>query len=200
MKNLLLIAAVSFAATAQADEKSTAILNALGQEVASWGDYRVEFSVSSDGRTTTGQYEVSGNRYRIQTPDVQMVSDGVTRWEIDRLEKTIAIDAVDPADHSVLSNPTRLFDFPDGSYTHRMVGAAMIDGVSCNRLELKDTQTGDTIEAYISTAGRPVRLVYALPFLDSGAVIDVLRITPRASIDKDFRPADHPDFEIIDFR
>lgn len=191
------------ATSANADDRSSAVLGALARQVESWGDYRVEFSVTADGSMTRGVYTVGGDGYRIEAPGMAIVSDGTTRWEVNEVDKTIAIDTPDPDDRSVLANPTRLFDFLDGNYTHRFVGAAMVDGKSCDRLGLTDTRTDDTIEAFIDAATfRPVRLTYSLPYLDTDAVVDVLSITPHAAVDGGFvvRPSDYPDFEVIDFR
>lgn len=193
------------------DDRSSAMLETLKGKVAGWGNYRVEFSVTVDGQKLAGNYEVSGERYRVQTPDIELFCDGKTRWEVNRTDRTVMIDPVDPNDRSVMANPTRLFDFLDGSYTHRFVGPAIAGGVSCNRIELKDTalsttnaQNNQTIEAYLSaTTGEPVRLVYTMPFLDADAVIDVVKITPRITLDStvfDYNPARYADFEIIDFR
>jgi outer membrane lipoprotein-sorting protein len=217
-KIILLLAAIPMSISAFADEKSQVLLTALSQKVAGWGDYRVEFSVSIDSEPLAGSYEVSGASYRVETPDIDLFCDGTTRWEVNRLDREVAIDRVDPTDRTVMGNPTRLFDFLDGSYTHRYVGTALINGISCERIELRETAlmagrssdtsggstAGQTIDVYLSTStGLPVRVGYTIGLMSTQAAIDIVRITPRITLDRAafaFNPARYTGFEIIDFR
>ena len=205
---LIAIALASSAfAVASPDEKSNALLGGLQKKVASWGDYRVEFTVTIDTEKLTGSYEVSGNSYHLTTPDIELYCDGATKYEINRLDREVAIDRVDPADRTVMGNPTKLFDFMDGSYTHRYVGAALVDGVNCERIELRETTAGDgsgqTIDVFISSAtGLPVRVGYTIGLMSTEAAVDVVRITPDITLDAAFKydPKRYSGYEIIDFR
>ena len=195
---------------ALADTKSQALLTALAQKVADWGDYRVEFSVTVDGQSLAGSYEVSGKSYRVLTPDMEIYCDGRTKWEVSTLDREVAIDRVDPSDRTVIGNPTRLFDFLDGSYTHRYVGPALIGGVNCERIELTETvaASGDggeaqKIDVFLSAVtGLPVRIGYTIGFMSTEATVDVVRITPGITLGADFKynPGRWEGYEIIDFR
>jgi hypothetical protein len=196
-------------AAANPDEKSTALLGELQKKVASWGDYRVEFEVSIADQNLTGNYEVSGDSYHLTTPDIELYCDGSTKYEVNNLDREVAIDRVDPADRTVMGNPTRLFDFMDGSYTHRYIGAALINGTQCERIELKElapdgsNQAGQTIDVFVSTqTGLPVRVGYTMGMLSTEAAVDVVRITPNIHISSTFHydPQRYEGFEIIDFR
>lgn len=182
------------------------MLAALAQRVAGWGDYRVDFRVTIDGQALAGSYEVSGAAYHLTTPDIELFCDGTTKWEVNLIDREVAIDRVDPADRTVLGNPTRLFDFLDGTYTHRYLGAAMVGGVNCERIELLEVgnENGQKIEAFISTAtGMPVRLSYGIEFLGTNAVIDVERITPRVTLDRatfGYNQSRYAGWDVIDFR
>lgn len=207
MKKLFLTcAALLAAAGAFADEKSDALLGALARKVAGFGNYRIEFSLSLDGRPVAGAYEVSGGSYHLSTPEIEIFCDGATKYEVNRVLKEVVIDAVDPADRTILGNPTRLFDFLGGAYTHRYVGPAIVGGVNCDRIELRETGVKDgwKIDAYLSSAtGLPVRLAYKMEILNTDAVIDVVKIAPRIAIDRtsfDFSAGRYAGFETIDFR
>ncbi len=229
-KIVFFAAAMLVAVNAFADEWSGILLGELADKVAGWGDYRVEFTVTVDGQAIGGSYKVSGDKYRVQTPDIEVICDGTTRWEVNRTDRTVTIDPVDPADRTVMANPTRLFDFLDGSYDHRYVGPALINGVNCNWIELWESPagggsagsgagfagragttsgttgggSGQTIEAYLSTrTDEPVRLVYRMPFLDADVVIDVVDITPHLSLGSaifSYRSTLYAGYEEIDFR
>ncbi len=203
---LLIIVATVLAFNASADEKSDALLGALARKVAGWGNYRVEFSVTIDGQAVAGSYVVSGDRYRVTTPDVVLFCDGKTKYEVNLPFREITVDEVDPLDRSVLANPTRLFDFLDGSYTHRYVGPAVIGGVNCERIELTETgvKDGQKSDVYLSAAtGLPVRLGYRMGMINTDATIDVVKITPDVTVgsgDFTYDPKQWVGYEIIDFR
>jgi hypothetical protein len=212
---ILMVIVVSVFAQASPDEKSDLRLRELQQKVAGWGDYRVEFTVEIDGQALSGAYEVSGESYHLTTPDIELYCDGATKYEVNKLDREVMIDRVDPADRTVMGNPARLFDFMDGSYTHRYIGPALIDGVGCERLELTEiatiatgagtTQTpvGQTIDLFLSrSTGLPVRVGYTIGFMSTQAVIDIVSITPGVILGGAFRyeAARYNGYEVIDFR
>jgi hypothetical protein len=204
-KTVITLAAIALAVNAFADSKSDALLAALAGKVAGWGDYRVEFTVTIDGQALSGSYEVSGDEYHLVTPDVELFCDGTVRREANAINREVTVDRVDPDDKTVLGNPTRLFDFVDGSYTHRYLGAAMVNGVKCERIELRDAGNpdGQKIEAFVAVeTGMPVRLTYGMAFLNTDAVIDVVRVTPRVALGGSFRfdAARFAGWEVVDFR
>ncbi len=208
-RTILSLVAMTLSISVFADTKSQALLTALAQKVAGWGDYRVEFTVTIDGQSLTGSYEVSGESYRVATPDIEIFCDGRTKWEVSLLDREVAIDRVDPADRTVMGNPTRLFDFLDGDYTHRYVGPALIGGVSCDLVELTrdpsapDDGSARKIDVFLSTVtGLPARVGYTIGFMSAEATVDVVRITPGVTLGADFRydPARWAGYEVIDFR
>lgn len=203
-------------------EKSEVMLQALHDKVVSWGDYRIDFRVTIADQSIRGSYEVSGKRYHVETPDIEIFSDGAARWEVNRITREVTIDRVDPADRTVMLNPTKLFDFLDGNYTHRYVGAAIINGINCDRIELKDRKlaatnsskglshtssnalTGATLDVYIAkSTGLPVRVGYMIGAMSTQAAVDVIKTTPHISLNISkftFNPSAYKDYEIIDFR
>ncbi len=204
-KTMMILAAVFAAINVFADTKSDGILNTLQTKVAGFGDYRVEFSVTVDGKALKGLYEVSGTSYRVMTSDIEVYCDGRTKYEVSLLDKEILVDSVDPDDRTILGNPTRLFDFLDGTFTHKYVGKALVSGINCDEIELQQTgaKEGEKLNAFISSStGLPIRLVYWLDNLNTDAVVDIVKITPRITIGKDFGfdPSRFQGFELIDFR
>ena len=114
MKRFILIAAALVAATssAKADETSESILRHIAETFASYGNYEVRFTVSAQGMgNMSGNYFVSGDRYRIKLQKQEQFSDGTNRYEIYAADKEVVIDAADTGSHNILNNPTRAFEF-----------------------------------------------------------------------------------------
>lgn len=205
-KTVMTLAAVFAASGLFADGKSDEILKTLQTKTDGFGDYRVEFSVTVDGKSLGGTYEVSGERFRIITPDTEVYSDGRTKFEVNLPDREVTVDAMDTDDRTILGNPTRLFSFLDGSYEHSYKGKAVVNGINCDEIELReqDTEKGGKLTAFISAStGLPVRLVYWLDNLNTDAIIDIVKISPHITVDEavfGFDPRRFEGFEIIDFR
>lgn len=200
------MAALLVSANLFADTKSDQLLRALQNKVGTFGDYRVAFRVTVDGQSMEGTYDVSGNAYRIHTDDVEVFCDGNTRWEVNTLDEEVLIDRIDPDDRTILGNPTRMFDFLDGSYAHSYIGKATLKDGPADKIELTETIDGeeDKLAVYLNSAtGLPSRISYFLDNLNTDAVVDIESIQPRVTLDRGhfgFDPARYEGFEMIDFR
>lgn len=205
-KIVLIAAALMVSANLLADSKSDELLAALQKKVDAFGDYRVEFRVTVDGQSMDGTYEVSGNSYHIRTADVEVFCDGVTRWEVNIPDEEVLIDQVDPNDRTILGNPTRMFDFLDGSYTHEYISRATLKDGPADKIELTETVGAeqDKLAVYLNVAtGLPARISYHLDNLNTDAVVDIESISTRVAIDRSafgFDPDRYKGFETIDFR
>jgi hypothetical protein len=149
---------------------------------------------------------VRGNGYHIATPDIEVFCDGETRWEVNMLDEEVLIDEVNPADRTILGNPTRMFDFLDGSYTHTYVGRATLKNGEAAKIELTGNvgDGQDKLTVYLDVASHlPVRVVYRLDNLNTDATLDIESIVPVKTADLrafGFEPSRYEGFEVIDFR
>ncbi len=183
--------------------KSGELLGALSRKISSLGDYGVRFHVTIDGRSISGTYEVSGDSYHISTNEIEVFCDGKMRWEVNMPDREVILDEVDPDDHTILGNPPRMLDFPDGAYTHSWVGKVVIDGREADKIELTESATGDRMAVWLDVVtGLPVRIEYRIEYLRTDAVVEIgdvfsVKLPPSAFT---FDAARYPGFETIDFR
>lgn len=207
MKYLFLTLALTCAVLwpAAADNLSESILRYVASTLREYGDYEVRFTVSAEGMgTTSGEYAVSGDRYRIRIRQQEQFSDGKNRYEIYDADREVVIDRIDTSTHDLFTNPTRAFDFApeefDSTYKGReKVGRKEADVV---RLTPRNAHAAQgTITLYFdATTGLPLRIDY--DYQGEQITVTLNRITPKA-IDAStfvFDPARYADYEIIDFR
>ncbi|MDR0908031.1 MAG: hypothetical protein LBM63_05455 [Rikenellaceae bacterium] len=203
-KTILIFSALLTCLGALADTKSDELLRSLQNKVEALGSYRAVFRVTVDGQSLEGTYEVSGNSYHIATPDVEMLCDGQTRWEVNLLDREVLIDEINPADRTILGNPTRMFDFLDGSYAHSYKGRATLKTGEADRIELIQNAGNeqDKLTVYLNVSSRlPARIVYRLGSLNTDATVDIESIEPvRLPEPYEFEPSRYEGFEVIDFR
>lgn len=207
MKHLFLTLALTCAVLwpAAADNLSESILRHVASTLREYGDYEVRFTVSAEGMgTTSGEYAVSGDRYRIRIRQQEQFSDGKNRYEIYDADREVVIDRIDTSTHDLFTNPTRAFDFApeefDSIYKGReKVGRKEADVV---RLTPRNAHAAQgTITLYFdATTGLPLRIDY--DYQGEQITVTLNRITPKA-IDAStfvFDPTRYADYEIIDFR
>lgn len=208
MKRLLLLLLILCNGTLlMGDERSDALLKKVADQIQSLGDYRVSFRTTVDGESIEGEYYVSGEKYCIQATGLEVICDGSAKYEISTTNREVVIDPIDPEDRTILGNPTRIFDFLDGSYTHTYVGDETVKGERMHRIELQrarpDQQTEKLTVFLDRTSGLPVELIYYLDNINTDATVEILSIEKMQNSDPalfSFDRKKYRDYEVIDFR
>lgn len=201
---LLAVFAVVFAL--HADQQSEAALKKVAKSFAGYGSYEVKFTVSAKGMgSMSGNYFVSGNKYRIKLQKQEHFSDGVNRYEVYTADKEIVIDDIDTDSRNLFNNPTRAFEFAPDEFYSKWLGEKEVNRVKANVVELtprSDKYGGGVILLYLATAtGMPVAVDYNYQGEEISIAID--KIIPLTSPDRSmfvFDPAQYGDYEVIDFR
>lgn len=216
MKKLLLIFAscvTCFAASSQAltppvaDAKARDLLGKLSERIAALGDYRVEFRADAEGGEVKGIYLVSGRKFRITTPDFDVIGDGAARYEINHGLEEVVVDNMDTTDINILSNPTRAFEFAAAGFIPTYGGQLAEGGRSLELLRLEPAFEGSAItsvELFIDRlSGLPARLSYGVEGLDGDVDIVIVKFESAVEIPQsDFRfdRSAYRGYEVVDFR
>ena len=213
MKKILTLLLLLLCSVAGADEKSDKMLSALWGKVSAMENYQVRFTVGYSGggparmEEQTGYYLVAGNSYYMSVMSAEVYCDGKTRYEVDPVNMTVSISKVDPKDRTMLSNPTRAFDFLDHSYTSAYMGETKYAGAPCSRIELKakdaSQEAFETITVWVdSRTGLPSGVSYVI---EGGQTIWItvkelaaVKTPDRAKMTFDRKK--YKDYDFIDFR
>ena len=206
---LLSLGILLAALAARADDKSDALLRRLAAKIESYPSYRVDFEARMDGEfgSTPGSYVVSGDCYRIEVSGTEVYSDGKVRESYNPADDEVVIEEADPADRTILSNPTQVFRFLDGELMHVHAGAETVAGRNCEVIRLTPRTPNEAYRSITlwvdSETGLPVKLSYRVG--ESAADVEVLidRIVPGARLPAShfrFDRSKHPSAEVIDFR
>ena len=203
----LTVVSLLIVSAAFADAQSDKVLSKLAAAVKSLGDYRVEFTIGVEGNDLTGAYVVSGNRYYMKTDDYEVVCDGLVKYEINSLDEEVLVDGVNPADRSLLSNPTRAFDFLGASFKAYYKGEESAGGVLCDVIRLKPNDLDSPYSEIEVSVNRktslPVSMVYMTESFSDDVVVAVRSIASERSVDESlfkFDRSKYKGYEIIDFR
>ena len=190
---VLLPAAVSQAAD---DARAQEVVGRLAARFRAIKAYTVTFAVEGADFATEGSYAVEGDRYYMRVGDAEAYSDGASKWEVDPSKREVVVDAVDTSSRSLLSNPTRAFDFLGDAFRSELIPSE--GDVRC--LRLTPTDKGAVMSAVtvdVAGDGTPRSVVYDL---DGDTMrIDIRGIAPSAEVRR-FDAANYPGYELIDFR
>lgn len=191
----------------RADDKAVGLLSQLSANIAALDDYRVEFMVEAENRQTQGSYIVSGQKFRIITPEFEVISDGESRYEVNHEILEVIVDAMDTSEVNILINPVKAFEFAENSFAPSYVGETEVDGRFCDLVELKPLGEDSAItrvKLYLGRdSGLPVRLEYGIDGIDDDVSVSVssFRNDPDIkSSDFSFDKSAYKDYEIVDFR
>ncbi len=210
MKKILAIIALCFVcAAAHADDRSRALLDKMGGQIASWKQYTVEFSLQPDPSSPviTGACSVSGQRYKMSVAGREVYGDGATRWEVNPTDREVIVDRADPADQGVLANPTAIFSFPDALFTHSYTGETKVAGRKCEVVQIRPrdgkTPVGSVTLSIDSQSGLPVALSYRLSGVSATVEVKIVKIAPLTALPAGglrFDRNSYKGYEVVDFR
>ena len=197
----------------RADDRSTDILQKISATLNGYQHYEVVFSFvvrdspSDVSPSMAGSYLVSGEKYYVDLDMREVYCDGKTKYEVDKQNREVTIDRVNPADRTFLANPTRAFEFLDGSFTHQLGDPQHYGGKNCDMVALTAVEKLSGLSharLYVDRAtGLPAGVVYAIDESSSEIDVTVKQITPFPSINPKrfvFERSRYKGFELIDFR
>ncbi|WP_118952207.1 LolA family protein [Taibaiella helva] len=107
---------LSFTTSAQ-DAKAKAILDKVSAKFKGMSSLKANFSLNMDDAkgkskgTKSGTFLMKGNKYRVNMPGQQIISDGKTVWTYLQANKEVQVASYDPNAQSI--SPAKLFS---GSY------------------------------------------------------------------------------------
>ncbi len=203
----LSVLALPLSTSADSGEKAAALLAGLSKNIAALGDYRVEFGVGAEGGQILGSYIVSGPKFRIVTPEFEVIGDGVSRYEINHELREVVADAMDTTDVNILVNPVKAFEFAKEGFVPSYKGEVQANGKVCDMVEMKPALDGSAItqvKLYVARdTGLPVRLEYLLDGIDEKVSVTVSSFKKDTAIklsDFVFDRSKYKGYEVVDFR
>ncbi len=209
MKKILFISLILLCTAAHADERSKALLTKMGAAIRGWKQYQVEFTLHAGeaSKPIPGNFKVSGQKYYLSVEDREVYCDGTIKYEVNRTDKEVTVDQVDPKDKSILANPTRAFDFSDDVFTHSYGGQTTFGGKKCDVVILRARSADDPIlEIKLmldAASGLPAAVSYRMENVSEPVQIDVTSIKPAEVLPESqfrFDRSKYKGYEVIDFR
>lgn len=192
----------------RADEKSKALLSELAAEMAGYRSYEIEFSSSMKGEFSQleGEVLVSGERYYMTTPGMEIFFDGESIWTYTHDIKQVVREKPRTGTN-LLDNPVRFFKLYDEDFVHTYRGRTTWNGHSVDVIELKPRNSSENYASMLlrleAATHRPLSLEYRMEGSSAPLEITVRKITPNVAVSDaqfTFDRKAHKDVEVVDFR
>lgn len=192
------------------DPAAKVLLDKVSTKYQSYTSLEVVFKLSIVSKvddlneSMDGNVWLKGQKYRVNTGDIEIICDNVKRWMILKgEEKEVQVNFYEP-DANNIESPSQLFTIYKNNYYYAMDGTEALDGKTMTRVKLIPMDSKDS----------PYSHIYLL--IDGDDVIRKARIvgkdgveynwqivtfTPNAKIDDSkftFVPSQYPGYHIED--
>jgi outer membrane lipoprotein carrier protein len=142
--SLLLVALVALpvfsAGQAAAQDRSYDVLARLRASYSSMDALRAEFTQEVGGARLEGTLLLQGDRYRIETPDQVLVTDGATAWAYSKDDRQVLIN--DAVEDVTAFSPSAFFTrYPD-RFDVQVTGSETVSGARHDVLRLTPRDSG----------------------------------------------------------
>ncbi len=123
------------------DPEANKILDAVSAKTKSFKSLRIKFNYTIENKQTEekdnfkGYAFLSGKKYKIIIPGIEIFSDGITVWTYMKDAEEITITEPGPNDESIF-NPAKLFTIYETGYKYLLIGQEKIDNILHDVIDL----------------------------------------------------------------
>lgn len=201
-KTIITIVLTALAAIAAfGADNPAAVLSQASAKLKSAKSIVASCFISSGSGAANASLTMSGNKFAIKSPEMEIWYDGKTQWTYSARTDEVSLTEPDASEISQV-NPLAVLDYFTSSYTPTMLPPSK--GVKKIKLTAKDRKSGITsaIVTLQSTSLDPVsveltlstgeRVAISVKSLKKGGAVNASAFTYRKSL--------HPSAEIVDLR
>ncbi len=201
---LLIFPAACFAADSLED-----IISRVEKAIQSYAALKIQFeeiyywSLTGEENRLTGDMVLGqNNRFRIETEDQMIVSDGHTLWTYSKPSNRVLIDQIVETDQSLL--PMQIFFRFTKEYNVESLGEEEIQGLNCQILKFKSKNEDELIPqitVWVDQQKWLPRRIEQMDLSENRSVYFLKQIEQMPSADKSYFTFQVPeDAEVIEMR
>ncbi len=127
--------------TEKSDPESVSILSKVNNQYASYQSMKMDLKITiEDGKLEeklTAKVSVKGNKFKIDSDDQLMISDGKKNWVYLKQQKELQISNPDPDDVAMFSSPDKLLKSYQKDFISAYAGTSTYNNKTVEVIEFK---------------------------------------------------------------
>lgn len=199
---LCLCASIGIFATSAAETHPSAAetMRMAAGKIKKMASFEASFKVNAYGKSTVGQITVSGNKFKLTTPQLSTWFDGKVQWTYSPATLEVSISEPTP-DELAQINPFEIISSLQNGYTFRLMQSS--DGIE--KIELTPKHKGEYAKIIISLDSTTLLPEEVISTASDNTVTKVTISSVKAVKSPSistfrFNPRLYPGVEIIDLR
>ena len=210
---LLFFASFAFFANAQtkSDPEAKKILDVVSAKFKTYKSpqanftYKVENGSGKVLSTKTGTVSMSGNKYRVNMGEMDIISDGRTSWNYDKGANEVTVSGVDLSAGAM--TPQKLFtNFYDKDFLYKLNGEKKEGAKTVQEIELTPIDKSKPFHKIYVLIDKATKTIYSARFLEKSGnrySYTINSVKPNAAVadaDFTFDKKKYPGVEVVDLR
>lgn len=191
------------------DPAAKTLLDKVSAKYQSYTSLEVNFKLSIVSKvddlneSMDGNVFLKGQKYRVNTGDIEIICDNVKRWMILKGEKEVQVNFYEP-DANNIESPSQLFTIYKNNYYYTMDGTESLDGKTMTRVKLipMDAKDSPYTNIYLLIDGEDVIRKARIVGKDGVEYNwQIVTFAPNAKIEDSkfsFVPSQYPGYHIED--
>jgi len=214
MKKVALIVVMVFLgvyASAQ-DSKAKAILDNFNKTMKSYPSIDIRFTFTSEdgasGRAESqdGRVLSKGSAFKLIMDEMEVYSDGKTKWSVMHDVDEINIQEVDPDSYDIFDNPINFFTVKNKDFTYSYKGSVIVGGKTMDKIEFEPKDKRAAYSAVELQIEKATQYPYQVSYIGKEGEnysVRVKTFTPNAKIEDvqlEFKAQSYSGYEMVDLR
>lgn len=212
MKKILLVAFSLFASSHLSAQDTKALLDSFSKALDSHKSLDIHYSLIVDdavnklSETKEGQVQLKGQSFKLVMEEIEVYSDGKTKWTVMDDVEEITIQDVDQESTSMLDNPLKFLSVGNKDLTASYKGTATEGGKTLHEVEFFPKDKKAAYSRVVLLFDKSTLYPYQVKYVGKDGVsytVKVKSFTPNASVDDKqltFNRSDYKDYELVDLR
>lgn len=202
----------SISVFAQSGPTAKSILDKVSSTYASYKTIMADFTLSGKNSIDNSKFDEKGRvylepgsgRYKIETGQHALISDGKTQWSVLTDLGEVQITDVNPNDKSL--NPTNIFYFYQDGYSMRKMNDEVAGGESLHSIELTPTNNSQNVSKIKLRISKVSAMIYDASVYDKNGNIYTYSLNNIDTNKKfsvgifQFYKHNYPGIEVVDLR
>lgn len=192
------------------DGEAKELLDNVSTEYQSFESVKLNFTLQitddeSVNEKSSGQVYLEGEKYRVNTSDMEIICDNIKRWTILKEDEQVQVNFYEPDPESIES-PSQLFTIYKKDFYYQMIADSEEEGKKLKRVELipKDLEESQYRKLHLYIDQKKNLIRKAVIFNKDGLkyIWTIRKFDTNVNFDpKDFTfdPAQYPDYVVEDF-